>query len=1086
MSGYAPKQVRKVGTDPEQDYARPGNMLTGVTAQDFRVFIEGIEVQFSDMQVISTYGSFPQAVITVPYLPLLEEIGRGYHPKVYIFFREYFSDLQESVLYERAGGEGKADRPDSRAALRRSLKLLFAGEIVASQYSKVKGEAGVQTVITFQCKHKSSVLEDIQIGFARFGLNEISSQTDASLATSTGGLHDFNPMITSYKMLQGVRQDKVFNVPPLESGLPAEDDEGIMASPIDLRPYKEQFKGIPGAVLRLWNSLCNDAYAFSHISNVVEQMYIPLVQNMKFFQTLSGHPLIEDAMEATRVEAAVSRGKTDTTSALSIGTRSVYNPRQLTGDGVESVDGEEGKLDKAVQAIIAEATLSAIRAGFGQMPATDSLHGVLDKFLRPVFYDMVFLASPVDRGVSAPPVETIIKPAMPMYFSPRCNVLYPSMYNSLSISDNYGMPTRSMTPVYALANIDLPQRLHFKSPYLVRKALAERVESPKVDNAVIGNTVVLPVDTVAPHELGVGVTWAMGAAPSWVPLMLSWARENDQDAITGGGKSDASVALYRHILEYTDYQHGINFMASRTGNVSGGFNPYIVVGYPMDIIDPSPDRPSYHALCTQVVHSISNTGVTTGIGFTGAASYEQLYSMDFSMGLPWLTDLLGIRSASDYDTTARYVSLTTPSKTAQKKADRFYLEVLGVEAAMISEMSSYKYEDPPESAVPNPASAQSWRNSQALARRHIQSMEGVETVGHKYFVLREDIAAEMVKGSVIKDTLRPLVLREGMELSQVKLRPMGMSLFLDYTSKVPSSRKAMATFEDSESRRRGAGDRVPVKEFSNLRLGWKGDVRLDWKEDFERMVATLQAEVTRYDQKLQEEFGTPAFLFHSIIAVESYFRPDARNPGKVTVGSVTTSVAVGLCQVYYQQFIDKNTGTLTGKVFGATWSQVSDNPSENLRVGYQLLAQKLKTAKTDLNALALTTASTAPSASAILNTAILYYGGYSVAVKGYLKRHLRSGKRGLFVDIDAAFPSIDNAPVSAMRSSQDKDSSAVRYLSKIFTFQATANKEAAKAAAVPNSPAKESVVSPIVVPPAKLKAKTLSEALSEVQDQTLL
>lgn len=1085
MSGYAPKQVRKVGTDPELDYARPGNLLTGVVAQDFRVFIEGIEVSFSDIQIVNTYGSFPTATITLPYLPLLEEIGRGYHPKVYIFFREYFSDLQQAVAYDKADDKGQATRPDSQEALRNSLKVLFAGEIVAAQYSKVKGEAGATTVITFQCKHKSSVLEDIQIGFARFGLNEISSQTDASLTTSTGGLHDFNPMLVSYKMLQGVRQDKVFNVPPLESGLPAGDDEGIMASPTDLRPYKEQFKGIPGALLRLWNSICNDAYAFSHISNVMEQMYIPLMQNMKFFQTLSGHPLIEDAMESTRVEVKMNRGRTDATPTPLIGTSSVYNPRQLTGDGVETASGGEGKLDKAVQAIIAEATLSAIRAGFGQMPATDSLHGVLDKFLRPLFYDMVFLSSPVDRGDKVPPIETILKPAMPMYYAPRCNVLYPSMYNSLNIGDNYDMPTRSVTPVYALANTDLPQRLHFKSPYLVRKALAERIESPKVDNAVIGNTVVLPVDTVATHELGRGVTWAMGAAPSWVPLMISWARENDADAV-GDSKSDASVALYRHVLEYTDYQHGINFMASRTGSVSGGFNPYIVVGYPMDVIDPSPDRPSYHALCTQVIHSISSTGVSTGIGFTGATSYEQMYSMDFSMGLPWLTDLLGIRSAPDYDATARYVSLVKPSKDAKKKADRFYLEVLGVEAAMISEMSSYKYEDPPEGAFPNPASAQSWRNSQALSRRHIQSMAGVETVGHKHFILKENIAAEVAKKSIIKDSLQPVALRSGAELSQVKMRPMGTSLFLDYTSKMPSSRKSMAAIEDSEGRRKDAGDVVPVKEFSGLRLGWQGDVRLDWQAEFKRLVPPLQAEITRYDAKLQAEFGTPEFMFHSMIAVESRFRTDARNPNKVVVGGQTVNVAVGLCQLYYSQFVNKQTQGLTNTVFGATWETVSSNPSENLRVGYELLAQKMRIAKTDLTALAKSSSTPEPTKAAIRNTAVLYYGGYSVAVIGFLRRYLKSGKKGLFIDVGVAFPTIDSAPVAGMRSSADKDSSAVRYLSKIFTFQAIADKDAAKATSVPGAPVTEQVVAPVVTPPAKLKAKTLTEALKEVQDQTLL
>ena len=1114
MSYYLPVPVLRAETDPEMDYANSGNSVTGVSAPDFRVFIEGIEVGFSNIQIVHTYGKSPQASITMPYLPLLEEIGRGYNPKVYIFYKDYFLDMLQ--VHEHNKNPDKIAHPDSNEGLRHTLRLLFAGEISAASYAKQKTESGVQTYITFQCKHKSSVLEDIQIGFARFGLNEISTQVGAEVTASTGGLHDFNPMITSYKMLQGVDSKKAFNVSAPDSQMPVADDEGIMMSPIDLRSYAAQYRGVPGSVMRLWNGLCNDAYAFSHISDIMMQIYIPLLNNMKFFQTLTGHPIVEEAMESSRVEVEMTRGKNDTTSPSLAG--KVYNPRQLLGDGIEDASGKEGKLDKAVQAIIAEATMQAVRAGWGQMPSSDSLKGIIERFLAPLFYDMINLASPVNRGYddkkpdgtrgkARPPIETIVKPAMPMYYSPRCNVLYPSMYNSLQVSDNYDMPTRSLTPVYSLAGASsLPQRLHFRSPHSVRAALAYRM-AEEVTPSSVSKTVTYPADTAAKHEQGKGVTWVMGSTPSWIPYMLNWARVKDEDVAKGGGNSEASNALYRHILEYTDYQHGIRFAASRTGNVSGCFNPYIVVGYPMDIIDPSPDRPSYHALCTQVVHSISDGSISTSIGFSGAASYEQLYSMDFSMSLPWLSDLLGIKTGSDYDTTLRYISLIQEddkrASDAKAAADRFYLEVLGVEAAMISELSSYKYEEPPEGAVPNPASAQNWRNSMAMARRSIQPMGSIEELGHKEFILKEEIRAAEASQSVVKENMSPPSLNNGEEVKVLRRRQMGYSMFLDYTDRtIEYNPKALSVLE-SAAVGRSAGPDVPVKVFSNLQLGWKGEVISDnWMEQFNRLEGGLRDKVYQYDSKLQAEFKTPPLLFHSIIAHESSFNPGVPNPkGKNSKSDTAIDgvVAIGLCQLFSVQWLDGDkvhgyTRNPNKKVKGYTWGEVSTDSFKNLNVGYQLLKGHLETAHRILGNLSSTAEAPPPSDTAVVNTAILLYGGYgNEEVTGWKKKivdHLTSGRKRVksFLATSAANSvanSVDTFPVSRFASSQDVNSNAALYLSKVLSFQSAASsRDPVTTGAGTTAPA--TILMPLAPASGKDKPKTLLEALNAASSGTLL
>ena len=568
--------------------------------------------------------------------------------------------------------------------------------------------------------------------------------------------------------------------------------------------------------------------------------------------------------------------------------------------------------------------------------------------------------------------------------------------------------------------------------------------------------------------------------------MLNWAREKDEDVAKGGGNSEASNALYRHILEYTDYQHGIRFAASRTGSVSGCFNPYIVVGYPMDIIDPSPDRPSYHALCTQVVHSISDGSISTSIGFSGAASYEQLYSMDFSMSLPWLSDLLGIKTGSDYDTTLRYISLiqedSQRASDAQAAADRFYMEVLGVEAAMISELSSYKYEEPPEGAVPNPASAQNWRNSMAMARRSIQPMGSIEELGHKEFILKEEIRAAEAAQSVVKENMSPPSLNDGEKVITTRRRQMGYSLFLDYKdATIEHNPKALTLLDNAARDRTGKNIKIPVMIFPNMKLGWKGVVVASWRPFFDAMDAALRAKIDFYDADLQKEYGTPPLLFHSIIFKESSFIPGRTNPpakNSTSPIAIEGVLAVGLTQVYASQF--KN----GGKVKGRTWKEVSSDSFINLEVGHYLLVEKLKSAKTQLTQIAAASNTPAPSAAAVLNTAILLYAGYGKVDGLWIwKRvadHLKSS-RSRYVGGKLVFQanSLEYFPINSL------PAGAADYLCKVLSYFSAADADAPESTEAPATSA-PTVLTPILPDPKKERPKTFFDVVKDAGNDTLL
>jgi len=62
---------------------------TGVVTQEFKLFIEGVEVPYLAMSISESYKGLPSATVQIPYFAGLNEITKNYAPKVHIFFKDY-------------------------------------------------------------------------------------------------------------------------------------------------------------------------------------------------------------------------------------------------------------------------------------------------------------------------------------------------------------------------------------------------------------------------------------------------------------------------------------------------------------------------------------------------------------------------------------------------------------------------------------------------------------------------------------------------------------------------------------------------------------------------------------------------------------------------------------------------------------------------------------------------------------------------------------------------------------------------------------------------------------------------------------
>ncbi len=872
----------------------------GIMAPEFRVYIEGVQVPFETIYINDNYGQIPTASITLPYLPFLQEIGRNYPAKVHIFFRD---NVAERYHFNRRGDIEGSDTE------KLEFRVAFIGVIKGATYQKNKNPFGASSTISFQCQHKNYVASEISMAFAQFNVNDASVERFGDSVGSTAGMSAFNPTMAAQQAMQGVdvSGEKIFNpiamVDKINDTEAAKDAENNDTSgiPKSMSNYYEQFSGVPGVILRLWNMMCLDGYQHRHQKDFMSRIYIPLMSKIKYFEGMVGHPIVENHMEAKRVKKEASITSPATSTQL--------DPLNPLGAGVSE--------NTAFGAIATQAAESAMLAGLNQSSGSTSFDQLYNGLLQNMLYESITLVSPAMRVAGGKdvevepnmefvmqaepiaPVETIIRPLMPMYFSPRCNVVYPRMYSSIQINDLYDdAPTRinaRMPDVTQSTGNPIANR--YRSPKNVREATFNRIKDLQSDKNVALDqyqkdniaegflgTVNMFHETPASHEMGRGVKARIEEMPQWLMYVVETV---EKDSPVKGSPADISRRDFRKMLmDYTDYLYSLANSSYRSGGVSCCYNPYIVPGYPMDIVDPSQDRPSHHAFCTSVTHVISSAEARTEVGFSNAMTYEELYAYSTPTALPWLEELLKISKVDDALTGSVYTSIVNASDEARSAADQYYLDVLGVGAAFVDDLSEYKYsESKGDDGIKEiKANVDSLEDSLAACRRSIQTMASVETLFDLKFINTKGLPALMSNGKVLRDyPFRPPVTKPGdttkdnyMLFTPAFAKP-GHSMFLDYTSFVTDPARTVTAKADGVY---VLGGNVVVSA---------GDVNSDTdyavKSEYLQTMGALRAKMpnvvayaVKIDNELFTEYGGRPFpqkykkgLFLQLIHAESNF-----------------------------------------------------------------------------------------------------------------------------------------------------------------------------------------------------------------------
>lgn len=633
--------------------------------EDYRVYIEGIQVPFNSIRISNVYQQNPTADISLPPFSGLQEIGRNYQPKVEIFFRDYNYGITPN---ETISGATRATQQDG-------YKLIFSGIIGAMSDTKSISSNGAQQQITLQAVHPSRILSDILIRYSSQLVQGALNETDPT-ATGATTTAEFSRETAMIKALQGI------------SATAGEDSHQNVADAAEAL----RLQGTPGMIRVLWNILKLDARRNigSNDSEAMTDMFTPMVEDgIKFWKRMTGHPTIESGIATSTYNFKPEENAKANPDVDNKPTMIPLTYKTFVGE--------------AAQKELSVAALQSLQAGMPS-PEVGSYGQLVTMMLDLLEYDMITLNSPVSRADGSI-IEYITKPRLPYYYAPICNVLLPNMYYSFNVQSMYSAtPTRTVNlanPTAGLAGMgQMGPSITYTSPHSVRFARGGGASGN------LGSSRSSYNNKVGKYEWGQGIRAQVTQLPTKYNLMRGYLEEKDTE---GGGTeiigaeynaayqawntmypgnpnynplgTNSGIASFERLnFLYADQEFAQETAKARQGSATGVFNPYAIVGYPMDIVDPVPSRDSYHGFCTSITHDISADGMSsTTYGLTSVSTFAELAKFNLPAINPYLMATFDL--AEDpriYGNTAGYI-----------KACQVYQEVLGVGAAEPALLQDY-------------------------------------------------------------------------------------------------------------------------------------------------------------------------------------------------------------------------------------------------------------------------------------------------------------------------------------------------------------------------------------------------------------
>lgn len=709
MATFSPFSSNIIYSGSLPDPAPADRNNTDNISVNVKLYVEGVQVPFEAINISQIYNELPTAIIQIPPESGLLDILRGYQPKVHIFYDDI-----------NTGGD----------------RLLFWGHITDNNYSKsrVTGSSS----ISFRCTHKNRLAGGFTLDYTGWASEVNESFTDSSLANQGGGVKPaaFNSDAMIIQALTGINGvasgDDILSFKGNATTMAAAATDKLDPS---LSKIENRLVGMPGVAINLWNQVRKSGFTQPLDNIALGKMWVPLIdEGISFFKRMSGHNFLESQLQSSK-EPYCHTNNT--------GEKQVLVPPYVRNSMISAIQREA-----------AVRSLGSIIKFSGELV---TFPGLLRSFFDTAKYDMLTLACPAEipadslvfaeadstmNGLERCAVETVIKPQMPNYYSPTCNVILPRMFTTINITQ-----TESAVPTRITAYATIPGLntttigMNFRAPASVREAIALNSQLKGLGASTglaLSDSKGLSYAIPGMFEQGQGINPKRINLPNWLILLIAEKQvstsSNTESLPDKGGEDYKNMMLLatewnvryasnivmndgditktpnafkqglnpyspntEHIQAYdrvmfaaVEDDYATSVAGSRSGVIDGIFNPYIIPGYPMDIIDDSPNHPSFHGFCTSVTHSITSRSISTTIGAANLVSYAELSNYYMTPVPPYLQTSLGMVNG-DIDEAAlaslgsgatspisntRATLLQNP--LAKANADIFYRQVLGV------------------------------------------------------------------------------------------------------------------------------------------------------------------------------------------------------------------------------------------------------------------------------------------------------------------------------------------------------------------------------------------------------------------------
>jgi hypothetical protein len=252
-----------------------------------------------------------------------------------------------------------------------------------------------------------------------------------------------------------------------------------------------------------------------------------------------------------------------------------------------------------------------------------------DSGINAVFSTMSNVSSTATRITSSKLNSTLMMPDFLYADPPKCNILFPCMYNMLSFNRQAADETSRLQMVTNLQELapnaaGVDELTYFSPSFpflngLQGKKLSENLSVDELVNQQSDNGK-SRVGLIMDHEMFTGVVPEF-ASMSRLAMLIDNGKNYSGETTEEGlnGKDD-------YFTRYADAMFIQRRLSQRSISASGPFNPYPVVGFPMLVIDQTSqgaETEQFIGVLQSITHSISQSG--------GSTSYSVIYARPVSL-----------------------------------------------------------------------------------------------------------------------------------------------------------------------------------------------------------------------------------------------------------------------------------------------------------------------------------------------------------------------------------------------------------------------------------------------------------------------